>query len=58
VPAAAVLQLTEKRFQPVYDPTIDVEPDVFGTRMMTVDNKPIKLQIWDTVRRYPSSVIR
>jgi hypothetical protein len=28
-----VLQLTEKRFQPVYDPTIDVEPDVFGTRI-------------------------
>ncbi|XP_047074566.1 ras-related protein Rab-2-A-like [Lolium rigidum] len=41
-------QLTDKRFQPVHDPTIDVEPDVFGTRMIPVDNKPIKLQIWDT----------
>ncbi|KAM0849733.1 hypothetical protein ACQ4PT_053532 [Festuca glaucescens] len=41
-------QLTDKRFQPVHDPTIDVENNVFGTRMITVDNKPIQLQIWDT----------
>lgn len=41
-----LLQFTDKRFQPVYDLTIGVE---FGARMITVDNKPIKLQIWDTV---------
>jgi hypothetical protein len=32
----------------VHDLTIGVE---FGARMITIDNKPIKLQIWDTVRR-------
>jgi Ras-related protein Rab-2A len=36
---------TDKRFQPVHDLTIGVE---FGARMITIDNKPIKLQIWDT----------
>ncbi|KAE8813949.1 small GTP-binding protein [Hordeum vulgare] len=40
-----LLQFTDKRFQPVHDLTIGVE---FGARMITVDNKPIKLQIWDT----------
>ncbi|MQM01186.1 hypothetical protein Taro_033933 [Colocasia esculenta] len=38
---------TDKRFQPVHDLTIGVE---FGARMITIDNKPIKLQIWDTVK--------
>merc|ERR1712151_1470402 len=33
------------RFQPVHDLTIGVE---FGARMVTIDNKNIKLQIWDT----------
>jgi hypothetical protein len=33
--------------QPVHDLTIGVE---FGARMITIDNKQIKLQIWDTVR--------
>jgi hypothetical protein len=41
-----LLQFTDKRFQPVHDLTIGVE---FGARMITIDGKPIKLQIWDTV---------
>ncbi|KAI3845033.1 hypothetical protein MKW92_021130 [Papaver armeniacum] len=40
-----LLQFTDKRFQPVHDLTIGVE---FGTRMVTIDSKPVKLQIWDT----------
>nr|XP_027227985.1 ras-related protein Rab-2A-like [Penaeus vannamei] len=40
-----LLQFTDKRFQPVHDLTIGVE---FGARMITIDNKQIKLQIWDT----------
>lgn len=40
-----LLQFTDKRFQPVYDLTIGVE---FGARMVTIDKKQIKLQIWDT----------
>ena len=43
-----LLQFTDKRFQPVHDLTIGVE---FGARMISIDNKQIKLQIWDTVRR-------
>jgi GTPase SAR1 family protein len=31
----------------VHDLTIGVE---FGARMVTIDNKHIKLQIWDTAR--------
>jgi hypothetical protein len=52
-PAAGVgkscllLQFTDKRFQPVHDLTIGVE---FGARMIKIEDKPIKLQIWDTVR--------
>jgi Ras-related protein Rab-2A len=42
-----LLQFTDKRFQPVHDLTIGVE---FGARMVTIDARPIKLQIWDTVR--------
>ena len=33
---------TDKRFQPVHYLTIGVE---FGARMITIGNKPIKLQI-------------
>ncbi len=44
-----LLQFTDKRFQPVHDLTIGVE---FGARMVTIDSKPIKLQIWDTVCMY------
>ncbi|KAL6536009.1 Ras-related protein RABB1c [Orobanche hederae] len=40
-----LLQFTDKRFQPVHDLTIGVE---FGARMITIENKPMKLQIWDT----------
>lgn len=40
-----LLQFTDKRFQPVHDLTIGVE---FGARMVTIDDKQVKLQIWDT----------
>ncbi|KAJ7970732.1 Ras-related protein like [Quillaja saponaria] len=40
-----LLQFTDKRFQPVHDLTIGVE---FGARMVTIDGRPLKLQIWDT----------
>ena len=40
-----LLQFTDKRFQPVHDLTIGVE---FGARMISVNDKSIKLQIWDT----------
>ena len=43
-----LLQFTDKRFQPVHDLTIGVE---FGARMIKIDEKNIKLQIWDTVRK-------
>jgi len=42
-----LLQFTDKRFQQVHDLTIGVE---FGARMVKIDDKNIKLQIWDTVR--------
>ena len=41
-----LLQFTDKRFQPVHDLTIGVE---FGARMINIDNRQMKLQIWDTV---------
>ncbi len=44
-----LLQFTDKRFQPVHDLTIGVE---FGARMINIDGKQIKLQIWDTVQDY------
>merc|ERR1712224_729782 len=40
-----LLQFTDKRFRQDHDLTIGVE---FGARFMTIENKPIKLQIWDT----------
>jgi len=40
-----LLQFTDKRFQPVHDLTIGVE---FGARMVNIQNRQIKLQIWDT----------
>ncbi|KAJ2722616.1 Ras- protein Rab-2A [Coemansia sp. Benny D115] len=40
-----LLQFTDNRFLPSHDLTIGVE---FGARMVNVDNKVIKLQIWDT----------
>ena len=45
-----LLQFTDKRFQPVHDLSIGVE---FGARMITVDSRPVKLQIWDTVGYTP-----
>lgn len=48
-----LLQFTDKRFQPVHDLTIGVE---FGARMIKVKEKPIKLQIWDTVRLFASDM--
>ena len=46
-----LLQFTDKRFQPVHDLTIGVE---FGARMINIDGKQIKLQIWDTVSFFSS----
>jgi hypothetical protein len=43
-----LLQFTDKRFQPVHDLTIGVE---FGARMITIDGKQIKLQIWGDYRK-------
>uniref|UniRef100_A0A8C0HB92 Uncharacterized protein n=1 Tax=Chelonoidis abingdonii TaxID=106734 RepID=A0A8C0HB92_CHEAB len=40
-----LLQFTDKRFQPIHDLTIAVE---FGARMINIDSKQIKLQIWHT----------
>jgi len=40
-----LLQFTDKRFQPIHDLTIGVE---FGSRTVTIENNPVKLQIWDT----------
>lgn len=40
-----LLQFTDKRFRNDHDLTIGVE---FGARMVSVSNKDIKLQIWDT----------
>lgn len=41
-----LLQFLEKKFKFDHDTTIGVE---FGSKIITVDGKPIKLQIWDTV---------
>jgi len=40
-----LLQFTDKRFRHDHDLTIGVE---FGSRMVRVEDKDIKLQIWDT----------
>jgi len=40
-----LLQFTDKRFRTDHDLTIGVE---FGARLITIENKQIKLQIWDT----------
>eukprot|EP01121_Diplochlamys_sp_Union-15-3_P012539 TRINITY_DN3769_c0_g2_i1.p1 TRINITY_DN3769_c0_g2~~TRINITY_DN3769_c0_g2_i1.p1 ORF type:complete len:216 (-),score=33.64 TRINITY_DN3769_c0_g2_i1:47-649(-) len=40
-----LLQFTDKRFQPQHDLTIGVE---FGSRTISINSKPVKLQIWDT----------
>ncbi|KAL1763821.1 ras-related protein Rab-2A isoform X2 [Sigmodon hispidus] len=48
-----LLQFTDKRFQPVHDLTIGVE---FGARMITINGKLIKLQIWDTAGQESLSI--
>eukprot|EP00747_Dinoflagellata_sp_TGD_P189749 gnl/TRDRNA2_/TRDRNA2_50475_c0_seq1.p1 gnl/TRDRNA2_/TRDRNA2_50475_c0~~gnl/TRDRNA2_/TRDRNA2_50475_c0_seq1.p1 ORF type:complete len:211 (+),score=43.26 gnl/TRDRNA2_/TRDRNA2_50475_c0_seq1:80-712(+) len=40
-----LLQFTDNRFRPSHDVTIGVE---FGSRMLSIEDKQIKLQIWDT----------
>lgn len=40
-----LLQFTDSRFQPVHDLTIGVE---FGAKLLQIEGKQIKLQIWDT----------
>ena len=42
-----MLQFIDKRFRQKHEVTIGVE---FGARMINVDGKNIKLQIWDTVK--------
>ena len=49
-----LLQFTDKRFQPVHDLTIGVE---FGARMINIEGKQIKLQIWDTVSTENKDII-
>lgn len=45
--SAILVQFTEKIYQRDHELTIGVE---FGTSLTTIDNTPVKLQIWDTVR--------
>eukprot|EP00753_Platysulcus_tardus_P004135 PLAT12522.10.p1 GENE.PLAT12522.10~~PLAT12522.10.p1 ORF type:complete len:281 (-),score=72.11 PLAT12522.10:454-1248(-) len=40
-----LLQFTDKRFRESHDATIGVD---FGSSVITVDDKPVKVQIWDT----------
>jgi Ras-related protein Rab-2A len=40
-----LLQFTDKTFRTQHDVTIGVE---FGTRLLQVSDKTVKLQIWDT----------
>ena len=47
-------QFIDKRFKEKHDVTIGVE---FGARMISFDNKNIKLQIWDTVRENEREII-
>jgi Ras-related protein Rab-2A len=42
-----LLQFTDKRFRANHDLTIGVE---FGAKSMKINDKIVKLQIWDTVR--------
>lgn len=40
-----LLQFTDKRFEPGHDMTIGVE---FGAKIIKLDNRNIKVQVWDT----------
>lgn len=42
-----LLQFLEKKFKFDHDTTIGVE---FGSKIVTVGERAVKLQIWDTVR--------
>lgn len=42
-----LLQFTENKFRNKHDLTIGVE---FGSKLIEIDNKVIKLQVWDTVQ--------
>jgi GTPase SAR1 family protein len=43
-----LLQFTDKRFHTDHDLTIGVE---FGARIVNIEGKQVKLQIWDTVHK-------
>ena len=40
-----LMRLLEGRFKSQHEPTLGVE---FGSKLCTINNKSIKLQIWDT----------
>ena len=50
-----LLQFLEKKFKFDHDTTIGVE---FGSKIIHVGGKPIKLQIWDTVKNYSFRLAR
>jgi len=50
-----LLQFTDKRFRQQHDLTIGVE---FGARTIQINQKNIKLQIWDTVSKEELSFAR
>lgn len=43
--SSLLLQFTEQHFQQVHDLTIGVE---FGAKMVEIDGRDVKLEIWDT----------
>lgn len=43
--SSLLLRFTEQHFQPVHDLTIGVE---FGAKLLEVDDRKVKLEIWDT----------
>lgn len=43
--SCTMTQFAERRFHPVHDTTVGVE---FAARLIVIDNKHIRLQIWDT----------
>lgn len=53
--SSLLLQFTEKRFQPAKGSTTNVE---FAAKMITINDEPIKLKIWDTVSRILSFIYK
>lgn len=43
--SCVLMRLLENRFKSQHEPTLGVE---FGSKMFTVNEKAIKVQIWDT----------